>query len=56
MSLKFLFFFCRSSPYLNILQSQFQNVQFQSLRLSVRDQGRGLKFEPDTDIGQKGTF
>jgi len=50
----------------------FQNVQFRSLRLSVQDQGRrsasgglttgihvvfrGLKFEPDADIGRKGTF
>jgi len=62
-----------SIPKSFIRTSQFQNVQFRSLRLSVQDQGRrpnfksglttgihvvfrGLKFEHDADIGQKGAF
>ena len=42
---------------------QFQNVQFcsRSRKAKILTTGihvvfRGLKFEPDTDIGQKGTF
>ncbi len=43
--------------------SQFQNVQFCSrsrkakiLTTGIHGVFRGLKYEPDADIGQKGTF
>jgi len=45
------------------LSRQFQNVQFcsKSRKAKILTTGihvvfRGLKFEPDADIGQKGTF
>ena len=34
-----------------------KNAQFRSLRLSAQGQGRrGLKSEPDAEIGEKGAF
>jgi len=56
-----------SIPKLFIRTSQFQNVQFCSrsrkatnfksgLTTGIHVVFRGLKFEPDADIGQKGAF
>jgi len=63
---KFFFLKCRHSDrffdyFMN--RSQFQNVHFFSrsrkeniLTTGIHGVFRGLKYEPDADIGEKGTF